>query len=112
MRPEVPGDVSAIEPVVAAAYQVYVPRIGRPPAPVADDHAAAARDGNTWVAELDGAVVGLAVLVPRGDHLLLENVAVAPGAQGRGVGGALLGQAEQYARSHGLPEVRLYTNEA
>jgi ribosomal protein S18 acetylase RimI-like enzyme len=39
-------------------------------------------------------------------------VAVLPAAQGRGIGGRLLGLAEQHARSLGLGEIRLYTNEA
>ena len=49
---------------------------------------------------------------PLAGYLLLENVAVLPAAQGRGIGGRLLGLAEQHARSLGLGEIRLYTNEA
>jgi len=52
------------------------------------------------------------VVEPTQDHLLIENVAVAPQAQGLGVGGELLQLAEDQARAHGLREVRLYTNEA
>jgi ribosomal protein S18 acetylase RimI-like enzyme len=48
----------------------------------------------------------------RGDHLLLETIAVAPGAQGSGYGRLLLDRAEGDAAELGLPEVRLYTNEA
>jgi GNAT superfamily N-acetyltransferase len=44
-------------------------------------------------------------------HLLVENVAVAPAAQGHGVGSALLNHAETTAALLGLPEVHLYTNE-
>jgi len=55
---------------------------------------------------------GLLVLEPAEDHLLLENVAVAPQAQGLGVGGRLLRLAEEQALARGLREVRLYTNEA
>jgi len=54
----------------------------------------------------------LLVLEPAEDHLLLENVAVAPQAQGLGVGGRLLRLAEEQALARGLREVRLYTNEA
>jgi ribosomal protein S18 acetylase RimI-like enzyme len=42
----------------------------------------------------------------------LETVAVAPAAQGHGYGALLLGRAEDDAAELGLPEVRLYTNEA
>lgn len=76
------------------------------------DYAAAVTAGGTWVAEDGGQVVGLLVLVPADDHMLLENVAVAPEAQGTGVGGTLMRLAEDETRAAGFPEVRLYTNEA
>ena len=107
-----PEDVPALRAVAVAAYQGYVPRMGRPPAPMSADYAQAVRDGRVWVAADDGVLVGLAVLVPRDDHLLVENVAVSPPAQGRGVGGELLAFAEDHARRLGLSQVRLYTNEA
>jgi ribosomal protein S18 acetylase RimI-like enzyme len=54
------------------------------------------------------------VLVTRlaGDHLLVENLAVAPVAQGQGIGGRLLAVADEHARACGRAEVRLYTNQA
>ncbi len=64
------------------------------------------------VAEDDGALVGLLVLQPAGDHLLIENVAVRPATQGRGIGRQLMGLAEAQALARGLPEIRLYTNAA
>ena len=68
--------------------------------------------GRAWVAERGDRVIGLLVLEVRQDHLLLENVAVLPEAQGLGVGRRLLLLAQEQARAHGLREVRLYTNEA
>jgi ribosomal protein S18 acetylase RimI-like enzyme len=68
-------------------------------------------EGDLWLAEEEGAFLGVLVLVPQPDHLLLESVAVAPEAQGRGVGSALLAFAEDRAAALGLPEVRLYTHE-
>ena len=59
-----------------------------------------------------GRLVGFAILIAQPGYLLLENVAVLPAAQGRGVGARLLGLAEEHARGLGLAEVRLYTNEA
>ena len=95
-----------------AAYEVYVDRIGREPAPMTADYGRISRSGHAWVAEHAGGIIGILVLEPAEDHLLLENVAVAPGAQGLGVGRRLLRLAEDKARAHGVGEVRLYTNEA
>jgi GNAT superfamily N-acetyltransferase len=75
------------------------------------DYAAAVTAGHIWVAEDDTRLVGLLVLVPQPDHLLLENVAVHWEAQGRGVGRQLLGVAEREARRQHFGEIRLYTNE-
>ena len=111
VRPAEPSDVDALRSIAAAAYQPYVARIGRAPAPMTADYAQAVRAGQTWVAVEDGQVAGFAVLVAGPGYLLLENVAVRPAAQGRGIGSRLLGLADEQARRLGLSEVRLYTNE-
>lgn len=105
-------DAGALAALARAAYEVYLPRIGRPPAPMTADYAEAVRGELTWAAVRDGEIVGLLVLVVRPDHLLLENVAVLPSAQGHGVGARLLAFAEEQARELGREEIRLYTNEA
>jgi GNAT superfamily N-acetyltransferase len=106
------SDVGALAALAREAYEIYVPRIGRPPAPMNADYAEAVRSGLTWAAVRDGVIVGLLVVVVRPDHLLLENVAVLPSAQGSGVGARLLAFAEEQARELGREEIRLYTNEA
>jgi GNAT superfamily N-acetyltransferase len=55
-------------------------------------------------------LVALIETVNKVDHLLIENVAVAPPFQGRGYGRLLLAHAERLASSLGLPELKLYTN--
>jgi ribosomal protein S18 acetylase RimI-like enzyme len=105
-------DLGAVRELAAAAYEIYVERIGRPPAPMTADYAEAIRSGTLWVAEDASRIVGLLVLEPKPDHLLLDNVAVHPDAQGRGIGRRLLQLAEQLARAEGYAEIRLYTNEA
>ncbi len=106
------GDVEALRAIAAAAYAQYIPRIGRAPAQVTADYARAVRDGQAWAAVEDGQVAGFAVLIARLGYLLLDNIAVLPAAQRHGIGARLLGLAEQRARSLGLGEIRLYTNEA
>ena len=105
-------DVEALSALTTAAYQHYIPRIGRPPAPMEKDFAEAVRDDEVWVAVQDGAIIALIVLAWKPDHLLVQNLAVLPAAQGRGIGTALLALAEDQAERHGLHELRLYTNEA
>jgi GNAT superfamily N-acetyltransferase len=106
------SDVAALRVVATEAYRGYVARIGRRPAPMTADYAEAVRGGLAWAAVRDGEVVGLLVLAVKPDHLLLENVAVLPSAQGCGIGARLLALAEDQARELGRGEIRLYTNEA
>jgi GNAT superfamily N-acetyltransferase len=106
-------DVVAVRVVVERAYAPYVARLGRRPGPMDDDHAAQVAQvagEEVWLAELDGAVAGVLVLVPGDDHLLLHNVAVDPAHHGAGLGTALLDLAEERARTLGLGAVRLYTH--
>lgn len=109
-----PPDAEAMRQVARLAYGRYVSRIGREPAPMTCDYAAiiATGCGWAWVAEEARGIVGLLVLVPFDDHLLLENVAILPDRQGAGLGARLLHVAEDQARAAELPEIRLYTNEA
>jgi ribosomal protein S18 acetylase RimI-like enzyme len=106
-----PGDIDELRAIAAAAYQKYVPRIGRAPAPMTADYAQAVRDGQAWAALEDGQIVGFAIIIAQPGYLLLDNVAVLPADQGRGIGARLLALAEEQARGLGLREIRLYTNE-
>jgi GNAT superfamily N-acetyltransferase len=104
-----PSDLWQVETVVRAAYSGYIPRIGREPGPMLEDYAALIDRGQVHVLE-DGEIVGVLVLVPEPDTMLLDNVAIAPWAQGRGYGRVLLDFAEQEARRRGYGAIRLYTN--
>ncbi|HJU18312.1 MAG TPA: GNAT family N-acetyltransferase [Stellaceae bacterium] len=112
IRPAQPADRAAVEAVVEAAYSVYVARIGKKPGPMLDDYGRLIGGGAVSVfAETDGAVAGILVLLPKPDHLLLDNIAVCPERQGRGIGRALIAFAESEARRRGYREIRLYTHE-
>ena len=112
LRPAMPADLPAIAAIVDAAYSPYVPRIGRKPGPMTDDYTALVAQGWVQVLEDQGGVCGLLVLIAQPDALLLDNIAIAPAAQGRGFGRRLLAAAETSARAAGLPVIRLYTNVA
>jgi GNAT superfamily N-acetyltransferase len=109
IRSATPADLREVEVVVHAAYSGYVARIGKEPGPMQDDYASLIDQGRVHVID-DGGVVGVLVLIPERDAMLLDNVAVRPEAQGKGLGRRLLAFAEDEARRHGLGRVRLYTN--
>lgn len=110
------ADAPVVAVCVAAAYGMYVARIGKPPGPMLDDDAAVI--ANHWVFVLTeagaeaGAVVGALVLIPQADGLLLDNVAVHPDHQGRGLGRRLIDFAEAEALRRGHAALDLYTHEA
>lgn len=107
-----PRDATAAARLAQDAYRPFVARIGRRPAPMDADYRHAVDAATMWVIEDDERLVGFVVLIEHDDHLLVDNVAVAPGAQGRGVGARLLRFAEEEATRRGLRRVRLHTNEA
>lgn len=108
IRPAETRDLEVVRAIARAAYALYVPRIGREPAPMVADFVAALAARSLWVA--GDPVVGFAVAYPRGDHWHLENLAVAPAAHGRGLGRALVAHVEALARAAGAAAVELYTN--
>jgi GNAT superfamily N-acetyltransferase len=110
-RPARPDETTALRDLVRASYAVYVPRLGREPAPMQDDYAARIAAGQAWVLEHDGALVGALVLEDEPDALMLYNIAVAPTAQGQGVGRRLIAFTEAEARRRGHALLRLFTNE-
>lgn len=110
VRPARTADVSAVETIVHDAYVKYVARIGKPPGPMLDDYPALVAAGEVWVCAAGDAIAGVVVLQDAPDHLLLDNIAVAPAWQGRGVGRTLLDFADEEARRRGRPELRLYTH--
>ena len=105
-------DRSAVDDVVQRAYAHYVSRIGRPPGPMLDDYGVLIDAGRVHLIEQSGAVRAIIVLIPEPTALLLDNVAVAPEAQGLGLGRALMSFAERSAVTAGYRRIRLYTNEA
>jgi GNAT superfamily N-acetyltransferase len=106
-----PEDALALRDLVRAAYAKYVPRLGREPAPMKDDYAARIAAGQAWVLEEDGAFLGAVILEDEPGALMLYNIAVAPGSQGKGVGKRLIAFTEAEARRRGYALLRLYTNE-
>ena len=104
-------DLRAVQEIIRAAYMHYTARIAREPEPMLDDYGALIA-GHVHVDERDGAVQGILVLIPQDDAMLLDSVAVAPEAQGSGLGRLMLEFAEHKAIKASYHAIKLYTNEA
>jgi ribosomal protein S18 acetylase RimI-like enzyme len=105
------ADVAAVTTIVHDAYSVYVARNGKTPGPMRDDYAALIDANRVHVLEDGGEIIGLVVLIPEQETMLLDNVAVTPRAQGRGFGVRLIAFAEAAARAAGFAAIRLYTQD-
>jgi ribosomal protein S18 acetylase RimI-like enzyme len=105
------ADAATLNALARAAYEIYVPVIGREPMPMAVDWATLLPVQEVWI--VDGpsgeAVASLALLLER-DHLVIWSIAVAPVHQGRGLGRSLMAFAETRARALQRSEIRLFTN--
>lgn len=111
LRRATADDVDAIRALTRLAYAKWVPVIGREPWPMTADYALAVERHRIDLAYLDGALAGLVETISQPGHLLIENVAVSPAFQGRGLGGVLLARAEALAAAGGYDQIRLYTNQ-
>jgi ribosomal protein S18 acetylase RimI-like enzyme len=106
------GDVQRISDIACAAYAKYVPRIGREPPPMVADFAAFTGRGVVWVIEEQSQVRGFMIAWPEPKDYWIDNLAVDPAEQGRGLGRQLIAHAAREARRVRLPALRLYTNAA
>jgi len=109
-RKAVAADLPAVVSLTTAAYAPYTALFGAPPIPVTEDYAPRIERGEVWLLENGSELAGLIVLERHADHVMIFSVAVAPAFQGKRLGIALLGFADEQTRLWRLPEVRLYTN--
>lgn len=108
------GDIPKIQHMVKAAYEKYVSRIGRPPAPMTADYGALMATHDVFVALPVDAYDIVGSIVLRADEetktMHMNNVVVDPSAQGKGYGRALLDCAEAWAKMKECTEMALFTN--
>jgi GNAT superfamily N-acetyltransferase len=106
-----PTDLPTVQDVIHAAYSPYIHLIGRTPGPMTDDYLSLINSKHVYIISHQESIQGLLVLIPEKDAMLLDNVAVAPSAQGMGIGRRLIEFAERKAKEGGYGSIRLYTNE-
>ena len=111
-RPAGAADAAAIRDIVRAAYAKWVPVIGREPMPMRADYDKAVTEHQFDLAVEQGRIVGMIETILANDHLWIENVCVAPRAQGRGIARLLLERVEKQALEANRAELRLLTNGA
>lgn len=112
IRCALPCEADLVAAITREAYSKWVAVIGREPLPMTVDYRDAILRHRFDLLSEDGVIVGLVETVRQDDALLIENLCVQPGAQGRGHGRRLMAHAEALARADGVGMVRLYTNEA
>ena len=111
VRPAEPADCAAIQGCVRAAYAKYRSRMENEPAPLHAEYATLIAQGKVYVLATEDVVCGVLVMMPQADALFVENVAVDPAFQGRGLGWKLMAFAEDEARAAQFTSIHLYTNE-
>lgn len=104
-------DSAEVAALVNAAYSKWIEVIGGIPMPMTADYDALIAQQCVYRVREGGALVGVLVIWREQDALYIDNLAVSPAQQGRGIGDQLLTFAEQKARELKLPMLTLLTNE-
>lgn len=116
IRKAIIQDSVKLSDIARRSYAVYIPRIGKEPAPMKANYSEVIKNHEVWVIENNGVVIGFSVLIYDdkgiGDNSypLLETIAVDPEYQGQKIGSTLLKHSENAAYQQGIKGIKLYTN--
>ena len=111
LRQATTADAAAIRSLTREAYAKWVQVVGREPTPMKADYEAAVRKHRFDLLYVGSVLAALIETIDEGDQLLIENVAVSPEFQRRGLGSKLVAHAEGIAASLGYQRIWLYTND-
>jgi ribosomal protein S18 acetylase RimI-like enzyme len=104
-------DSETLNALTEDAYLPYVESLGVTPGPLSKDYSELIPVHQVWVAEDGGQIIGLLELIATHDHVVIENLAIAPAYQNRKVGRLLMDHAEAEARRLSVGELRTYTHQ-
>jgi molybdopterin-guanine dinucleotide biosynthesis adapter protein len=105
-------DATAVQQLTRDVYAKWIPIIGREPKPMLANYETAVLHHWIDLFEQHGKLVSLIEMIPKSDHLYVENIAVSETHQGQGLARNMLDHATSLAKAAGLPELRLLTNKA
>lgn len=103
-------DVTTIREFTRTAYEKWIPLIGREPLPMSANYEDTIETHRFDLFYHGRQLVALIETINNDEHLLIENVCVAPNQQRMGIGKTLLEHAESIARTEGYETIRLNTN--
>lgn len=110
IRPAREDEADALAATLRVSFTPYVRALGREVTPGAFARLAEAhRNGDVHVAEDGGSILGLVALMRHGETLEVDLLCVDPDRQKRGIGRALLTEAERIARAGGFARLALHT---
>ena len=107
------GDAPDVAEILSESFRgyqpLYTPDAFAATTPTSEVIALRVAEGPTWIAFDGDARVGTISAVIRDDGAYVRSMAVLPSARGKGIGRALLGAAEAFAKENGAPRLYLST---
>jgi ribosomal protein S18 acetylase RimI-like enzyme len=107
-RRAVAEDHEIIIAIALKAYEKYVERMGKEPAPM---RPVIQKEDVVFVYEYNKQVIAFAILVKINDQIILDSIAVDPSHQNKGIGNNFIKFIEQYLMEQKFDKYQLYTNE-
>ena len=107
-RRAVAEDHEIIIAIALKAYEKYIERMGKEPAPM---RPVIQKEDVVFVCEDNKQVIAFAILVKINDQIILDSIAVNPPHQKKGIGNNFIKFIEQYLMEQKVNKYQLYTNE-
>ena len=107
-RRAVAEDHEIIIAIAQKAYEKYIERMGKEPAPM---RPVIQKEDVVFVCEDNKQVIAFAILVKINDQIILDSIAVDPLHQKKGIGNNFIKYIEQYLIEQKINKYQLYTNE-